>query len=153
MATLKTDVQTAQTTGFAKDRVEGQKVTGDIRYTEAVYTTTGAEAAGDIIEVVTLPIGAIVLPEKSSIACEASGGTGTAISKLGDAGDDDRYSATSVALTSAANTAVTPALATSVTVRTPMTSTTNVLKATVALTSGSVTAGKKVVFLVAFRMP
>lgn len=153
MATLKTDVQTAQTTGFAKDRVEGQKVTGEVRYVEAVYTTTGAEAAADVIEVVTLPVGAIVLPERSSIACEALGGTGTALSKLGDAGDDDRYSATGVVLTAAAHTAVTPALATSVLVRTPLTTTTNVLKATVALSSGSVTAGKKIVFLLAFRMP
>lgn len=153
MATLKTDIRTAQTTGNPKDRVEGQKVSGDIRYCEAVYTTTGAEAAGDIIEIVTLTAGAIILPEKCSVACEASGGTGTAISKIGDASDDDRYSATSIALTSAAIIAVTPALATSVTLRTPLTADTNTLKATVALTSGSVTAGKKVVFLIAYRMP
>lgn len=153
MALLKTDVASSQASPNAKDRIDGQKVTGQVLYAEALYRTTGAEAAGDIIDVVTLPLGAVVLPEKSHIACEALGGTGTAISKLGDGSDDDRYSATSVALTSAALTAVTAAAATSVLTRHAVTPATNVVKATVALTSGSVTADRKVVFVIAFRMP
>jgi len=153
MATLYTDVATKQDSPLPANRVAGNKITGENRYIEAVYTTTGAEAASDIIDVTDIPIGAVVIPELSRVACEASGGTGTAISKIGDASDDDRYSATSIALTSAATTAVTPAVATSVTLRTPVTSTTKRIKATVALSSGSVTAGKKVVFTIAYRLP
>ena len=154
MATLATDIALAQQSlKGASARPDGGKVFGAYHVLEAVYTTTGAEAATDVIDIGILPEGCIVLPEKSKVACEASGGTGTAVSKLGDASDDDRYSATSIALTSAAVTDVTPAVATGVITRTPVTADTNTIKATLALTSGSVTAGKKIVFLIAFRKP
>ncbi|MBN8708981.1 MAG: hypothetical protein J0I10_06345 [Verrucomicrobia bacterium] len=153
MATVKTDVATAQSSSNPRDRGDGNKVTGDLRIAEAVYTTTTALAASDVIDVVTLPVGAIVLPERSWVASEGTGGTGTAIAKLGDALDDDRYSATSVAIASAASSAVTAAAATSVVVRTPVTKDTATVKATVALSSGTVTAGKVVRFSIAYLLP
>ncbi|GAT35616.1 hypothetical protein TSACC_3687 [Terrimicrobium sacchariphilum] len=153
MATVKTDVATSQSSNSVRDRGDSNKVSGDIRIAEAVYTTTAGLAAGDIIDIVQLPIGAIVLPERSWVANEASGGTGAAIAKIGDAEDDDRYSATSIDLTSAGARAVTAVNTTAVLVRTPVTKTTNTIKATVALTSGNVTAGKLIRFSIAYILP
>lgn len=151
MANLNTDIYAGQI-GNVGGRPEGQRVTGDVLFLQALYTTTGAEAAADVINIGLLPIGAIIIPHLSRVSCEALGGTGTAISKIGDAADDDRYSATSIAVTSAASTAVTP-VAGGETSLYKVISETNVLKATVALSSGSVTAGKKLLFLIAYRMP
>lgn len=156
MATLNTDVATAQASPNVKDRVDGNSVTGQIRYAEAVFTTPAAPstllASGDVINIVTLPVGAIVLPERSWVANEALAGTSTVISKIGDSADDDRYSATSISLVSAGSVAVTAAAATSVVVRTPVTKDTNTLKATVTFT-GAVTTGVKVRFSIAYILP
>ncbi|GAT33292.1 hypothetical protein TSACC_21705 [Terrimicrobium sacchariphilum] len=153
MATVLTDVATFQASTNPKDRGDANKVSAEIRIAEAVYTTTAGWSDGDIINVVTLPIGAIVLPERSWVATEATGGTGTAISKIGDASDDDRYSSTSITLTSAATIAVTAASSTGTIVRTPVTSATNTIKATCALSSSTVTAGKKIRFSIAYILP
>lgn len=152
MATVKTDVATAQSSQSVRDRVDGNSVTGGIRFAEAVLTV-GTLAAADIIEIVTLPIGAIVLPERSWVATDGVGGTSAVISKIGDASDDDRYSATSIAITSGGITAVTAANTTSGIVRTPVTSATNTIKATFGLGSGTVTAGQKIRFSIAYILP
>jgi hypothetical protein len=105
-----------------------------------------------LVNVITLPVGAVVLPENCRYAYEASGGTGTAISTLGDAGDDDRYSATSVTITSAGTTAVTP-VTDRVLTRYEVTASTNTVIAKLGLSSGSVTAGKKIKFVIGYRLP
>lgn len=154
MATLYTDIAAAQQDyrGLSK-RPDGSKVTGKYGVLEAVYTATGLEANGDIIDIGDIPEGAVVIPEESRIASEACGGTGSAIATVGDSADADRYSATSVALTSAATAALTPAIATSIIVRTAATAATKTIKAAFALSSGAMTAGKKVVFTIVFRHP
>jgi hypothetical protein len=152
MATFNTAEYTKQADGLLSNRVAGQIASGDIRIAEAVYTTAGTEAASDLVNVITLPIGAVVLPENCRYAYEASGGTGTAISTLGDAGDDDRYSATSVTITSAGTTAVT-AVTDRVLTRYAVTASTNTVIAKLGLSSGSVTAGKKIKFVIAYRLP
>jgi hypothetical protein len=154
MPTFTTDIAAAQQDyrGLQK-RPDAAKVTGKYGILESVYTSTGAEAAGDIIDIGAIPEGAVVIPEESAITCEAMGGTGTAVATVGDSADADRYSATAVALTSAARTALTPALATSIITRTPVTAETATIKAVLALTSGAVTAAKKIVFTIKFRHP
>ena len=152
MATFNSAQYTKQADGKLSNRVEGNLVTGDIRVAEATYTTAGTEAANDLVNVITLPVGAVVLSELCRYAYEAAGGTGTAIATLGDAGDDDRYSATSVAITSAGYTAVTP-VSGNVLTRYTVTSTTNTVIAKLGLTSGSVTSGKLVKFVVVYRLP
>ena len=154
MPILTTDIATAQQDyrGLQK-RPDAAKVTGKYGILEAVYTTTGAEATGDIIDIGQIPEGAVVIPEESAITTEAVGGTTPAISKIGDSGDDDRYSATSITLASLARVAVTPALATSIITRTPVTAATNTIKATFTLASGTLTAAKKIVFTIKFRHP
>lgn len=152
MATFKTDVQAGQT-GFARDRVEGQKVTGEVRFAEATWTVPStAVTTGDTIEVVTLPVGAVVIPELSRTNSEGLGGTTVAISKIGDAADDDRYTASSVAVVSAGSTAWTPAQATSVVPRYATTQDTSVVLATLTH-GGAPIAGKRLSFLIAFRLP
>jgi len=154
MATLYTDIAAAQQDyrGLSK-RPDGSKVTGKYGVLEAVYTTTGAEAAADIIDIGDIPVGAVVIPEESRIASEACGGTGFTAATIGDSAASARYSATAVSLVTAASAALTPALATGVTLRTPVTESTKTIKATLALSSGSVTAAKKVVFTIVFRHP
>lgn len=152
MATFKTDVQAGQT-GLAAKRVEGQKVTGQIVWAEATWTVPAETVtSGDNIEIVTLPIGAIVYPELSRTITEGLGGTTVAIPKIGDSADDDRYTAASAAVVSAGNTAWTPNSAASVVPRYAVTKDTNVLIANLTH-AGAPTAGKRVQWLIAFRMP
>jgi hypothetical protein len=82
------------------------------------------------------------------------GGSSVAISTIGDASDVDRYSATSISLNSstAGSAAVTAAVATSVLPRYVITADTRTVTAAFARTN-AVTAGKKIAFLLAFRMP
>ncbi len=108
MATLLTDIATKQASVLVRQRVEGSKVSGLLRFAYARYTTTAAEVTADTINVVSLPIGARVIPHLCRVTSDGTGGTG-AITKIGDAGDDDRYTATSIAVASAINSAVTPA--------------------------------------------
>ncbi len=156
MATFYTDIAPENLTQNVRNRTNGKLVTGNVVYAQATYTTTGTEAAtGDSIEVAVLPVGAVPLPELWRVNHEASlGGSVVAIPKLGDAEDDDRYSATSISLNSstAGAQAVTPAIATSVVPRYEVTEPTQRVVAAITRTN-AVTAGKKISFLLAFRMP
>lgn len=155
MATLYTAEATTQGTGELRSRVDGNLASGDIRYAEFTYTTSGSEAAsGDTIEIGDIPVGAVVIPELSKVANEASmGGSVLAIPKIGDADDDDRYSASSISVNSstAGITAVTAAVGTSVIPRHVVTEATKRLVATFTRTSAP-TAGKKIVFIIAYRI-
>lgn len=156
MATFYTDIAPSDLTLNVKNRVDGNLVTGNVVFAEATYTCTGTEAAtGDSINIAVLPVGAMPLPELWRVSNEASlGGSSVAISTLGDASDADRYSATSISLNSstAGSAAVTPAVATSVLPRYAITADTQTVTAAFARTN-AVTAGKKISFLLAFRMP
>lgn len=128
---------------------------GDVRFFESVHTATGTEhATDDSIVIARLPVGAVVIPELSAVAQEASlGGSAVAIPKIGDAGDDDRYSATSITLhsTNAAVTAVTPNVGASVIPRFTVTEETRDVIAAFARTN-ALTAGKKILFRIAYRL-
>jgi hypothetical protein len=117
---------------------------------------SGTEAAsGDNINVAVLPVGAIPLPELWRVNNEASlGGSVVAIPTIGDAGDADRYSATSISLNSstAGSAAVTPNIGVSVLPRYVVTEATRTVVAAITRTN-ALTAGKKISFLLAFRMP
>jgi hypothetical protein len=155
MATFYTAQATTQNTGELKSRVDGNLASGDIRYAEFTYTFDGTEAAsGDTIEIGDIPVGSVVIPELSKIANEASmGGSALAITKIGDASDDDRYSATSISVNSstAGVTNVTPAVGASVIPRFVVTSATKRLVATFTRTNAA-TAGKKIAFIIAYRI-
>lgn len=155
MATFYTAEATTQNSGELKSRVAGDLASGDIRYAEFTYTFTGTEAAsGDTIEIGDIPVGAVVIPELSRVANEASmGGSALAITKIGDSTDDDRYSATSISVHSsnAGVTTLTPNVAASVIPRFAITAATKRLVATFTRTNAA-TAGKKLVFTIAHRI-
>ena len=156
MATLYTNLTSVAATTAPQNRVNGELVTRHDLVADATYITTGLEAAGDLIDIVKLPRGAVVQTARSRVSYEATGGTGTAVSTLGDAIDDDRYSVTSIATTSAGTTAFTPIAANEVnpyaTVgATATTAETQTIKAKLALSSGSVTAGKRIRFEIVYR--
>lgn len=155
MATFYTDAAPSDLTLNVRNRVSADISHGDVRYTEAVYTCTGTEAAtGDTIEVAVLPVGAVPLPSLWRVNNEASlGGSAVSIATLGDAEDADRYSATAISLNSstAGSQAVTPAISTSVLPRYTVTATTQRVVAAFARTN-AVTAGKKISFLIAYKL-
>lgn len=151
MATYKTDVQTGQT-GFARDRIEGQRVTGEFEFAEVLWTLPAGVLTNDIIELVTLPVGAVVYPEYSRTISNGTGGTSTSIAKIGDYGDDDRYSVSVQAVNTAANAFWIPAPLTSVFPRYVVTKDTAVVTATITH-GGAPTAGQKLQFIICFRMP
>jgi hypothetical protein len=117
----------------------------------ATYTTTGAEAAADVLEIGDLPAGAQLIPGLSRVVSEGVGGTTATIAKLGDASDDDRYSATAIALTNAGIVTVTPTNAIALTPYT-ITADTRRIKGVLGLAAGPVTAGKKVRIELIYKM-
>jgi hypothetical protein len=152
MASLNTDIYAGQI-GNVRDRVEGQKVTGDTKSFTVIYTTTGTEAVGDVLNIVALPIGSILHPEALRVSTDGVGGTTATLATIGDAGSANRYSSTAVGITSAGTAVtVTPQNAVSITPY-AVTKDTNVVQATLGLASGAFTAGKKVLIRGAFRMP
>ena len=155
MATLYTDIAPSDLTLNVRNRVSGDLSNGDVRYAEATYTCTGTEAAtGDNIEVAVLPVGATPLPELWRVSNEASmGGSVIAIPTIGDAADADRYSATSISVNSstAGSAAVTANVTASVLPRHTVTEATQRVVAAITRTN-AVTAGKKISFLIAYKL-
>jgi hypothetical protein len=145
-----------QNDALLANRVQANLATGDIRFIEATYTTNGLEAtSGDFIDITDVPVGATVIPELCRVSNEASlGGSVVAIPTLGDALDVDRYSATSVSLnsTTAGSQAFTPAVATSVLPRFTVTAATKRIQAALTRTN-AMTAGRRISFLIAYRLP
>jgi len=87
MATKYTNIETALTN--PKDRYDGKIRSGKIQMTRATYTADGTEANTDTLQIVTLPVGAAVLPHLSQVFVSGTGITWTGA--IGDAGDDNRY--------------------------------------------------------------
>jgi hypothetical protein len=155
MATLYTDIASSDLTLNVRNRNNSDLTNGDLRFAEATYTCTGSEAAtGDNIEVCVLPVGAVPVPELWRVSNEASmGGSVIAIPTIGDSADADRYSATSISVNSstAGSAAVTAAVATSVLPRYTVTADTQRVVAAITRTN-AVTAGKKISFLIAYKL-
>lgn len=155
MPTFATDIAAKQNTGLLANRNQGNLTSGDVRFIEAIHECTGTEAAtGDIIDVTDVPVGAVVLPELCRVAHEASlGGSAVSITQLGDGTTANRYSSTGVTLNSSTfgNQAFT-ANATGTFSRHKVTEATKRIKAGFARTN-AVTAGKKIQFLIAYRLP
>lgn len=153
MANLDSDVMAGQVNISARYRPEGQKVTGDLRVCEAIYTTTAAEVTNDLIRWVTLPAGAILFPEKCWLFSEGIGGTAIIATSFGDQLDNARYATADLALT-AASSAVLPfvPLAALFLTRYTILSTSNILITPITGTFPA-TAAKKVIGHFEYRMP
>ena len=155
MATFYTDIAASDLTLNVRNRTNSDLTHGDVRFAEATYTATGTEAAsGDTIQVAVLPVGAVPVPELWRVANEASmGGSVIAIPTLGDAGDADRYSATSISVNSstAGSAAVTANVTASVLPRYTVTEATQRVVAAITRTN-ALTAGKKISFLIAYKL-
>lgn len=117
MAIKSSAIYTSQTqagaTGFGS-RASAANVSAILMWATFTYTVDGTETTGDTINFGRVPAGVTVVPALARVSSDGTGGTG-AITKLGDAGDDDRYSASSIAVASAASTAVTTTNAQAVT--------------------------------------
>lgn len=140
MPSFNTDIADQQATGRGDTRLDGSIVTGNHCVFRSTYTTKGTEAAADTIVLGKPPVGARITSGR--IWNEACGGTGFAVSKIGTAAADNSVSATSVAVSSAASTLMTPTAGLPAASLDGQTD----LIATLALSSGSVTAGRKIVF-------
>ena len=76
MATFKSNLATTQTQN-GDNRVDGRLLAGKVRQCNATITVAGTEATSDVIEVVTLPTGALINLAESYIVTEALGTTFT----------------------------------------------------------------------------
>ena len=151
MATLNTEVSTAQISGLLKDRtVNSQGTTGRVMHLTALYTTTAAEVTADVINIAALPIGAVLLADLCRVSTDGTGGTTPLITQIGDAASAARYSATTITL-AAGSLAVTPVTANMVTPYS-IASGNEIIKATITFT-GTLTAGKLIRFRLAYLMP
>lgn len=154
MPAYETDLYALEAVGRLDLRGETAANAGrPIMYKEALATTTAAWAADELISVCKLPIGAQVIPSLCRLGCEASGGTGATIATLGDIGDDDRYSATAVVTTSEASLPFVERVANAHTPFVIDTEANSIIKAKIGLSSGNFTAGKKILFKIAYILP
>ncbi len=108
MASLLTDIATNQASQLVTSRVDGFALCGSQRVARGRYTVTGLEVTGDIISIVSLPVGAIVIPGQCWVISDGIDGTDGLLSKIGDAANDDRYCASDIELDVAASVALTP---------------------------------------------
>jgi len=110
MATLYTNVSTQQLfPANPAQRLEGNTVTGRDEILTATYTTSGSEATNDVIAVAVIPAGARLLVDQWRVAGVALGGTSVVIASMGTtAANANELSTTSIAVTAASNSAVTP---------------------------------------------
>ena len=130
--------------------VDGDDVSGVVLMATAIYTLAGSEAANDTIQLVDLPVGAVVVPQLSSCTSSADPGT-TLTLNVGDAADVDRY-AQGIVLSSGGsipftNTNIPAAVATPYRVASANTR----VYCTVA-SAASLTATVKLVFTIAYRV-
>ena len=151
MATRNTDIANGQASRNVRDRVNSKLSLGQPGVVLATYTTTGAEAAGDLVKIATLPAGARPLVDRWRVSAEAVGGTTATVATLGIETDDDAFSATAVGITSAVNSAVTPIAGYGAEFTALAANT--VVYAKLGLSSGSYTAGKKVGFRLEYLLP
>lgn len=152
MPQFNADTFNTQNTAELRARLKNSVAFGDVKVLRATYTATGTEVASDTIAICKLPVGAVVVPHDCRYAYQAMGGTGTAIGTLGDAGVSNRYSSTGVVVTSAGTTAVTPTNAIALTPYEIEAGNETIL-ATLSISSGSMTAGQKITFWIAYIMP
>lgn len=132
---------------------EGQLIAGTIVSFEGQYVCTGAEVTEDQFDIILLPIGAILLVDELKVTSEGVGGTTVIINKLGDAGDDDRYSSGNVAITAAGvNLAFVETNANALD-RFKVDTEANQAIVTSVEHAGAPVAGKKVTFRGKYRMP
>lgn len=152
MALINTVEMAGQASLNVKDRVEGQKISGDLRIAETTWLTTGAEVTADVLQIARLPVGAILYPEKCWFVSEGIGGTAIVFTSIGDALDAARYATVDIALTAASTvpiflTVLVPLFLT----RYVMLATSNIITATTAGTFPP-TAAKKVICHLEYRM-
>lgn len=156
MAGLLSKEASAIDNGRVQERLAENVASANVLFFEATYVCGAndtTEEASNTIGVCDLPVGAIVLPELCRIANEASmGGETLAVTKIGDAADDDRYSATSFSInaSTAGQALITPNIAAGIITRTPVTAATKRIIATFT-TASAPTAGKKIKFIIAYR--
>lgn len=153
MANFSSDTYTKQTSLLVRDRQDGNNVSGRIVAFKAKFTTTAAWAAADVLDIVQLPVGATLLVQSLRVSTDGVGGTGCTIAKIGDALDDDRYSATAVALTAAGTHLAVTGVNANAIAPYEVLSTSNVVKGVLALSSGSVTADKVVYITGSYLLP
>ena len=144
MANFNSDIATQQSSGRGDTRIDGSLITGRQRILRATYTVDGTEAASDTITIGKLPAGAKIIGGR--VWNEACGGTGFTVAKIGTAASDGCVSATATGITAAATTAITQVAGLPAGAFDGATD----LIATLGATRGSMTAGKKVVFDIAY---
>ena len=111
MADIYTPLANAQNSGTLQGRANGDLLTGNVRWAQCSYTTTGSTAAGDKLFLCKLPKGAVVIPGLSFIDTEDCG-TDINIT-IGDdipVEDVDKYS-TAISLATAGRVAFVPGVA------------------------------------------
>jgi hypothetical protein len=131
--------------------VDGDDVTGVVLMATVNYTLAGTEATSDTIQLVDLPLGAVVLPQNSYCTTSADPGT-TLTFNVGDAGSATRY-ANGIVLSAGGcipftNTNIPTAACTQYRIATQ---TNQRIIATVA-SAASLTAAVKVTFTIAYRV-
>lgn len=143
---------TGQASRNPKDRVEGQRVSGDHFILEAKYTATAAEVTADVLQIGQIPVGSHLLPEKCWFFTDGVGGTSIIFTSIGDALDAARYATSDIALTAASTVPimVVPTVALLL-ARYPVLATSNIITATTAGTF-PMTAGKIIVCHLEYRI-
>jgi hypothetical protein len=97
MATFNSAVYTSQVGSAGKSLNAGTLLSRDVQGKERVaivsYTALGTEVTNDLVNLLKLPIGSKVLPQKCSYLATATVGTGVTV-RIGDQTTANRFSGT-----------------------------------------------------------
>lgn len=150
MAILKSDAIVRKEQIAISNKAEASNLTGKLPLIETVsYTLTGSEAANDTIQLMDLPVGAVVIPDLCSVTSADPGTTLTL--DIGDAADVDRY-ADDIVLNAGGRVGFNSTLPVPAGITTPyLTVATSRVFATVK-TAAALTAAVKLNFLIAYRI-
>lgn len=152
MPTFLTDVSSQQDTPTNPSaRLNGNLISGRLESLTATYTATGTEVAADLIKVCTIPAGAMLYVDMFRVAGAALGGTTGTVASVGTTTTATELSTTTINITAASNSAVTP-IAGAPGWQTPLTANTPIY-AKLGLASGNFTAGVKLYFRIVYILP
>lgn len=152
MPTFKSDLVTkrdAAPKSISANTIDGDAVAGIALRTTAIYTIAGTEVANDIIELVDIPLGAVIIPQECSILAEDPG-TALVID-IGDTANDDGVADGVVLSAGGLFNAVSNSAAIPADALTPRRHNSPTRLFATVKTATELTAGAKLVFIIAYR--
>lgn len=147
LTSTQRDAQVAAALNFADRLDDHRQIGGFVQYAKCVVTTTADNDAADEIDLVELPLGAVVLPELSFIIVTDDMSSGAVTIDIGDSDTVDRYCDGANCAAVGTVQFLAPAIPDALLTEHRVTADTRLIKATMATMAATIEAGQFVVIL------